>query len=159
MKQDNNNKGSVFIEAVILLPLVLIILFATIWGGRLMYTWAGLNYVTSTMAMDIAINGKTPDNPGDFVIEGLRQWTPKNENIEDIEVEISNASECPSCPQEKEDNILFWTPKAGSFEWKENITLAVIYPYKIDVPLLSFLGDGKNYIYIKGQATAKSEVP
>jgi hypothetical protein len=150
-----NDKGSTVIETVLIMPLILIIFFITIWGGQLMFTWSSINYSATTAAMTAAKTGEVTDQIGESALEDLKEWTPGNR---DLGTSISrNSGGPPHIPGQ----IVFWTPNEGPVPWKNNITVGIIYPYKIDSPLLSFLGEsffGGDVIYLKGEAVAKSEV-
>lgn len=152
MKQ---NRGSAVIEMVLIMPLILILFFITIWGGQLMFTWTGVNYATSAATIDAAKTGEVTIQISDSALEDLKQWIP---GAQDLETSISHDLGGPPCvPGE----IVFWTPNVGPVSWKNEITVAIIYPYKVDSPLLSLLGEtffGGNVIYLKGEAVAQSEV-
>lgn len=153
MKQ---NKGSAVLEAVLIMPLILILLFITIWGGQLMFTWAGVNYSATTAAMDAAKTGEITALTIDAAVIRLQEWTPGGQ---DLGILISNDL---GGPPRSADDIVFWTPNIDSVPWKNYIAVAIVYPYKVDSPLLSLLGEtffGGDVIYLKGEAVAQSEVP
>ena len=56
------NRGSAVIEMVLIMPLILILFFITIWGGQLMFTWTGINYSATNAAMDAAKTGEVADD-------------------------------------------------------------------------------------------------
>lgn len=149
------NRGSAVIEAVLVLPLILILFLITIWGGQLMFTWAGINYAASTAALSAAKTGEVTDNIKNSTLDNLKQWVP---GAQDLETDKRNDLGGP--PRDPE-TIVFWTPNTGPVPWKNDIKVAIIYPYKVDSPLLSLLGEtvfGGNVIYLKGEAVAQSEV-
>jgi len=149
------NRGSAVIEAVLIMPLILILFFITIWGGQLMFTWTGVNYSATTAAMDAAKTGEVTEQISISALEQLKQWTPGGQVLG---TDISHSAGGPPCSGDK---IVFWTPNVGPVSWKNDITVAIVYPYKIDSPLLSFMGEvffGGNVIYLKGEAVAQSEV-
>jgi len=151
-----NRKGSAVIETVLIMPLILILFIITIWGGQLMFTWTGINYSASNAAMDAAKTGEVTDDICTTALENIKQWVP---GAKDLGTDISNDSNGP--PRES-DKIVFWTPNVGPVPWKSEIKVAIVYPYKVDSPLLSLLGEtffgGDVIIYLKGEAMAQSEV-
>jgi Flp pilus assembly protein TadG len=150
-----NNRGSSVIETILVMPLILILFFITIWGGQLMFTWTGVNYSATTAAMDAAKTGEVTEEIGQSALEQLKQWTPGGR---DLGTSISRNA---GGPQGSQGEIVLWTPNVGPVAWKNDITIAIVYPYKVDSPLLSFLGEsffGGNVIYLKGEAVAQSEV-
>lgn len=152
MKQ---NRGSAVIEMVLIMPLILILFLTTIWGGQLMLTWTGVNYSATTAAMDAAKTGEVTTQISESTLDDLKDWVP---GAEDLGTTVShNIGDAPCYPGE----IVFWTPNVGPVSWKNDITVAIVYPYEIDSPLLSLLGEsffGGNVIYLKGEAVAQSEV-
>jgi len=153
MKQDC--RGSAVIEMVLIMPLVLMLFFITIWGGQLMFTWTGVNYSATVAAMDAAKTGEVTDEIGIAALEDLKGWVPGSK---DLKTTVSRGS---GIPPRNPGEIVFWTPNVGPVSWKNDITVAIVYPYEIDSPLLSFLGEsfyGGNVIYLKGEAVAQSEV-
>jgi len=151
----SNNRGSAVIEMVLIMPLILILFFITIWGGQLMFTWTGINYSATNAAMDAAKTGEVTDDIGLAALRDVKQWVP---GAQDLEMDISRNS---SGPPREPNKIIFWTPNDGPVPWKNDITVAIVYPYEIDSPLLSLLGEtffGGNVIYLKGEAVAQSEV-
>jgi hypothetical protein len=150
-----NNKGSTVIETVLVMPLILILFFITIWGGQLMFTWAAVNYSATTAAMTAAKTGEVTEQIAASALVDLKEWTPGNQEL------AIGMSRSLGGPPHYPGAIMFWTPNSGAVPWKNDITVAIVYPYKIDSPLLSFLGEsffGGNVIYLKGEAVAKSEV-
>jgi len=151
-----NRKGSAVIETVLIMPLILILFIITIWGGQLMFTWTGINYSASNAAMDAAKTGEVTDDIYTTALENIKQWVP---GAKDLGTDISRNS---SGPQRESDKIVFWTPNVGSVPWESEIKAAIVYPYKVDSPLLSLLGEtffgGDVIIYLKGEAMAQSEV-
>ena len=151
----SNNRGSAVIEMVLIMPLILILFIITIWGGQLMFTWTGINYSASNAAMDAAKTGEVTDDICTAALENIKQWVPGAKNLDEY---ISRNS---SGPPREPDKIVLWTPNVGPVPWKNDITVAIVYPYEIDSPLLSLLGEtffGGNVIYLKGEAVAQSEV-
>jgi len=152
------NRGSAVIEMVLIMPLILILFFITIWGGQLMFTWTGINYIASNAAMDAAKTGKVTNDICTAALDNIIQWVP---GAKDLGTAISHDSNGP--PREP-NKIIFWTPNTpndGPVPWKSEIKVAIVYPYKVDSPLLSLLGEtffGGNVIYLKGEAMAQSEV-
>jgi hypothetical protein len=149
------NRGSAVIEMVLIMPLILILFFITIWGGQLMFTWTGINYSASNAAMDAAKTGEVTDGICTASLTNIKQWVPGAKNLD---VDISRNS---SGPPREPDKIVFWTPNVGPVPWKSEIKVAIVYPYKVDSPLLSLLGEtffGDDVIYLKGEAMAQSEV-
>jgi hypothetical protein len=76
------NRGSAVIEAVLVLPLILILFLITIWGGQLMFTWAGINYAASTAALSAAKTGEVTDNIKNSTLDNLKQWVPGAQDLE-----------------------------------------------------------------------------
>lgn len=151
----SNSRGSAVIEMVLIMPLILILFFITIWGGQLMFTWTGVNYSATTAAMDAAKTGEVTTQISESAFEDLKQWIP---GAQDLGTTVSH--DLGGSPREP-DKIVFWTPNVGPVPWKNDITVAIVYPYEIDSPLLSLLGEtffGGNVIYLKGEAVAQSEV-
>jgi len=149
------NRGSAVIEMVLIMPLILILFFITIWGGQLMFTWTGINYSASNAAMDAAKTGGVTNDICTAALDNIIQWVP---GAKDLGTVISHDS---SGPPRESDKIVFWTPNVGSVPWKSEIKVAIVYPYKVDSPLLSLLGEtffGGDVIYLKGEAMAQSEV-
>ena len=62
----SNNRGSAVIEMVLIMPLILILFFITIWGGQLMFTWTGINYSATNAAMDALKQGSADDKESAF---------------------------------------------------------------------------------------------
>jgi hypothetical protein len=150
-----HNRGSAVIEAVLVLPLILILFFITIWGGQLMFTWANVNYAASTAAMSAAKTGKVTTQISDSALEELQQWIPGAQNLQTST--FHDLGGPPRVPGE----IIFWTPNVGPVPWKNDIKVVIVYPYEVDSPLLRFLGEAffdGNVIYLKGEAVAQSEV-
>ncbi len=122
-----------------------------------MFTWTGINYIASNAAMDAAKTGKVTNDICTAALDNIIQWVP---GAQDLEMVISHNSIGP--PREP-DKIVFWTPNDGPpVPWKSEIKVAIVYPYKVDSPLLSLLGEtffGDDVIiYLKGEAMAQSEV-
>lgn len=151
----SNNRGSAVIEMVLIMPLILILFFITIWGGQLMFTWTGINYSATNAAMDAAKTGKVTTQISESAFEDLKQWIP---GAQDLGTTVSHDLGGP--PREP-NKIVFWTPNVGPVPWKSEIKVAIVYPYKVDSPLLSLLGEtffGGDVVYLKGEAVAQSEV-
>lgn len=151
----SNSRGSAVIEMVLIMPLILILFIITIWGGQLMFTWTGINYSATNAAMDAAKTGEVTDDICTAALENIKQWVP---GAKDLGTDISRNS---SGPPREPNKIIFWTPNDGPVPWKNDIAVAIVYPYKIDSPLLSLLGEtffGGDVIYLKGEAVAQSEV-
>ncbi|MGB4429853.1 MAG: TadE/TadG family type IV pilus assembly protein [Thermacetogeniaceae bacterium] len=152
------NRGSAVIEMVLIMPLILILFIITIWGGQLMFTWTSINYSATNAAMDAAKTGKVTDDICTAALGNIKQWVPGAKNLDEY---ISHDSNGPPC---KPDKIVFWTPNDDDdpVPWKSEIKVAIVYPYKVDSPLLSLLGEtffgGDVIIYLKGEAMAQSEV-
>jgi hypothetical protein len=150
------NRGSAVIEMVLIMPLILILFFITIWGGQLMFTWTSINYSATNAAMDAAKTGEVTDDICTAALDNIIQWVP---GAKDLDTVISHDSNDPPC---EPDKIVFWTPNVGPVPWKSEIKVAIVYPYKVDSPLLSLLGEtffGSDVIiYLKGEAMAQSEV-
>lgn len=99
-----------------------------------MFTWTGINYSATNAAMDAAKTGKVTTQISESAFKDLKQWIP---GAQDLETTVSHDLEGP--PREP-NKIIFWTPNVGSVPWKNDITVAIVYPYEIDSPLLSLLG-------------------
>jgi len=153
----SNSRGSAVIEMVLIMPLILILFFIIIWGGQLMFTWTGINYSATNAAMDAAKTGEVTDDICTAALENIKKWVP---GAKDLGTDISRNS---SGPPRESDKIVFWTPNDDDdpVPWKSEIKVAIVYPYKVDSPLLSLLGEtffGSDVIYLKGEAMAQSEV-
>jgi len=82
----SNSRGSAVIEMVLIMPLILILFFITIWGGQLMFTWTGINYSASNAAMDAAKTGEVTDDICTAALENIKQWVP---GAKDLGTDIS----------------------------------------------------------------------
>jgi hypothetical protein len=75
------NRGSAVIEMVLIMPLILILFFITIWGGQLMFTWTGVNYSATTAAMDAAKTGEVTTQISESALDDLKDWIPGAEDL------------------------------------------------------------------------------
>lgn len=146
--------GSYTIEALLVLPVILIVLFATLWGGSLMYTWTSVNYGALSGALDAAKNGEFSTGVRQAVASYLQNFTPGGKQLQ-VDYLATSAYENPG-------KIVVWGPAPGQkFNRGQTITVGVVCPVKVSSPLLSLLGQtvfGGDTIYLKARATARSEV-
>lgn len=149
----HNERGSYTIETLLIFPVTLVVFFLSLWGGVLMYTWSSVNYVAMTFALDAAKEGAVTNEILAAVTERVQQLPLKDKSVG---VEIATA------PQERPDRIVVWGPRVGEFYNRgEPIQVGIVYPVKVPSPLLRFVGNavfGGDTIYLKAQATARSEV-
>jgi len=148
-----DERGSYTIETLFIFPIILVVFFLTLWGGVLAYTWSSVNYVAMTFALDAAKEGAVTDEILAAVTERVQHLPLK---VEGVGVEIATA------PQEKPDRIVVWGPSVGTFYNRgQPISVGIVYPVKVPSPLLRIVGQavfGSDTIYLKAQATARSEV-
>lgn len=147
-------EGSAVLEAVMILPVLFVLFFAIFWGGRLMYAWAGVNYAAMSAAMDTARRGEFSAEARAAAAEHLRQWTPGGKALA--------VDAAATAPYENPGAIVVWGPPPGQkFQRGNSITVGVVYPFKVDSPLLALVGRaafGGDVVYLKASATARSEV-
>ena len=147
-------RGSYTVEAVLVLPLILVVLFATLWGGSLMYTWTAVNYGALSGALDAARRGEFPLDARQAVAGYLRDFTPGGKQLQ-VNYQATG-------PYQDPNKVVIWGPPPGQkFNRGQVVTVGVVYPVKVSSPLLAFLGRaafGGDTIYLKAQASAKSEV-
>lgn len=149
-----DRRGSYTVEAVLFLPFVFVIFFSIIWGGMLMYTWTGVNYAAMSAAVDAARRGEFSSEVRDAAASYLRQWTPGGKML--------GVDASASAPYRDPNRIVVWGPPPGAkVNRGGNIQVGIVYPAKIDSPLLAFLGRsffGGDVLYLQASAVAKSEV-
>lgn len=147
-----DERGSYTIEALFILPLLLVFFVLVFWFGVIMFTWSNVNYTAMQYALDIAKTGENKAEIRDAASARLMQ------------LPLRSASYVRASTMQETDpgNIILWGPSPGErFNRGGLITVGVVYPVKVPVLLLSILGQavfGSDTIYLKATATAKSEV-
>ncbi|WP_338835930.1 TadE/TadG family type IV pilus assembly protein [Neomoorella thermoacetica] len=149
-----HERGSAVVEAALLMPILFVLFFMVFWGGEMMYVWTGVNYAAMSAAVDAARKGEFSTDIRSATAQYLQQWTPGGK--------VLGADINASAPYNDPGKVVVWGPDVGSkIQRGNNLTVGVVYPFKVDSPLLGLLGRavfGGDVIYLKASATAKSEV-
>lgn len=149
-------KGSVTLEMLANLPILLIILTFIIEGGFIMYDWAVINYATASAAVNAAANGGFSEAIRLQTADYLQRWTSEGKDIEFYVL----AEQSPESGSGNEA-VVWGTDPEFKVQRGEDIEVGVYYPIKFKVFIMDALSNflvQENHIALRAHAVAPSEV-
>jgi Flp pilus assembly protein TadG len=149
-----NERGSQFIELLIVMPFLLMIFFMIVEMGFVMYDFVTVNYAAATAAVEAARAGEFSDEIRAEIGDYLKDWTTTGKTL-DLDIHAT-------APVPEDNTIIVWGPPSGQiFQRGNTIEVGVIYPVKFkSIVVDSFcrwLVKEEN-ITLKSRAAALSEV-
>lgn len=156
MKIWKNNHGSFSIEALFVLPALLMLFFFIIEMGFVMYNWAVVNHAASAAAVEAAMMGRFSADIRQSTAEHIRDWTTdgKTMNIDSLGV-LPPANFNPN-------TIYIYGTNVGTDIQRGNIIdVGVAYPFKFKTFAFDALGrwtTGESQVVLKANMKAASEV-
>ncbi|MGI9951345.1 TadE/TadG family type IV pilus assembly protein [Moorellaceae bacterium AZ2] len=149
-----SGRGNVFVEAIITLPIFLILLFGLLEFGFLMYDWAVLNYATATTAARAAVEGKFSEDLRLDLANFVNQWTSRGSDL--------NFDYLAELPYTSEETVVVWgTDPAVQVQRGGEIEVGVVYPVRFRTLVVEAMAgwtvQEKN-LALKTRAVAASEV-
>lgn len=149
-----NERGSQFIELLIVLPFLLMIFFMIVEMGFVMYDFVTVNYAATTAAAEAARAGGFTNEVRSEIGDYLKNWTTAGETL--------NLDAQATIPSPEDNTIVVWGPPPGEvFQRGSTIEVGVIYPVKFKTLLVDrfcrWMVQEEN-LTLKARAAALSEV-
>lgn len=156
MKIWKNSIGSFSIEALFVLPALLMLFFFIIEMGFVMYNWAVVNHAASAAAVEAAMTGRFSADIRQTAADQIANWTSdgKTMNINSLGTSLPESVQA--------DTIYIYGTDANTDVQRGNIIdVGVVYPFKFKTFVFDALGrwaTGENQIVLKANMKAASEV-
>lgn len=146
-------RGNSLIEALLVLPVFLMIFFLLTEMGFVVYDWAVVNYATASAAARASSEGRFSESIRQETAAYLRQWTV---NGKEMAVDF-----LAGAPYYSGDTIVIWgTPAGTNVQRGQEIVVGVVYPVRFKTFLVGTLGQWlirEEQLTLKTRATAISE--
>jgi len=149
-------RGSVSIEALFVLPLLLMLFFFIIEMGFVMYNWAVVNHAASAAAVEAAMTGRFSTDIRQAAAEHIRDWTTdgKSMSLNDL---------CTLPPGNVGPNTIYVYGTDANTDVQRGgiIDVGIAYPFKFRSFIFDALGrwaTGDNQVVLKVNMKAASEV-
>ncbi|SMB95728.1 TadE-like protein [Thermanaeromonas toyohensis ToBE] len=148
-----DERGNSLIEALLVLPLFLILFFLLIEMGFVVYDWAVVNYATASAAAKASSEGRFSETIRQETAAYLKQWTV---NGKDLGVDF-----LAGAPYYSSDTMVIWgTPAGMNVQRGQEIVVGVVYPVRFKTFLVGALGQWliqEEQLTLKTRAVTTSE--
>lgn len=151
-----DSRGSVSIEALFIVAILLMLFFFIVEMGFLMYDWAVINHAASAAAVEAAMNGRFSAGIRQAMAEHIRKMTTEGNAM-------GTDASGTSPPGSVNPGIIYvyGTDANMNVQRGGTITVGVAYPFRFKTFLFDALGrwlTGENQVVLKVKMTAVSEV-
>lgn len=149
-----DGRGSPSLEALFVLPVILMLFFMIVETGFIMYDWATVNYAAASAAVSAAREGKFSEGVRSGTADYLRDWTTNGRAF--------IYDETATDPYEDSGTVVIWgTAPDQNVERNSPIVVGVVYPVKFKILLADNLWKWmvkEETITLKARSAALSEV-
>ncbi|RKO66401.1 TadE/TadG family type IV pilus assembly protein [Desulfofundulus salinus] len=151
-----DSRGSVSIEALFIVAVLLMLFFFIVEMGFLMYDWAVVNHAASAAAVEAAMNGRFSADIRQATAEHIRKMTTEGSTmgIDALETSLPGSVNPGTI-------YVYGTDPNSNVQRGGKIAVGVAYPFRFKTFLFDALGRwliGENQIVLKAGMTAASEV-
>jgi Flp pilus assembly protein TadG len=147
-------QGSVSLEMLFNLPLLLMIFVLIFETGFIMLDWAVVNYAAASAAVNAAANGRFSEDIRDQTIAYLRQWSTEGKKLFFVSAEESPA-------EGSQDAVIWGTPPDVNVQRGNDVEVGIYYPIKFKLFLVDSLMrwlTKEHQLALHAHAVAQSEV-
>lgn len=148
-----NQRGTAFIEWLIILPMIIMIISFGIEMGFAMYDFATINYVASATAIEAARKGEFDDEVAVRTAEYLTNWTSVGKRMDIVRSDTAIT---------EPEQVVVWGPPTGEkFQRGQMITVGLSYPIEFKAFYMDTLAHwivADQRLALKARASAPSEV-
>jgi len=149
-------RGSVSIEALFVLPVLLMLFFFIIEMGFVMYNWAVVNHAASAAAVEAAMTGRFSTDIRQATAEHIQNWTTDGQNMG-----LNAMGTSPPGSVGANTIYVFGTDTNTDVQRGNKIDVGIAYPFRFRTFAFDALGrwiTGENQVVLKVNMKAASEV-
>jgi len=149
-------RGSVSIEALFVLPVLLMLFFFIIEMGFVMYNWAVVNHAASAAAVEAAMSGRFSADIRQAAAEHIRDWTTDGKDMS-----MNALGTAPPGSVGPNTIYVYGTDANTDVQRGNMIEVGVMYPFRFRTFFFDTLGQWvteENQVVLKVNMKAASEV-
>ncbi|MFZ5632143.1 MAG: TadE/TadG family type IV pilus assembly protein [Bacillota bacterium] len=151
-----DRRGQVFVEALIVIPLLFMLFIFIVEMGFLMYNWSVINFYTGSCAVAAATKGQFSDEIRLRLAENISDWTVNSQGLN----YCVTGTDPPAAPAG--DTVYIYGTDSGlQVQRGSYITVNVNYPWRFKffiIDSLSRFAVSEENFRIKANASVPSEV-
>jgi Flp pilus assembly protein TadG len=149
-------RGSVSIEALFVLPVLLMLFFFIIEMGFVMYNWAVVNHAASAAAVEAAMTGRFSADIRQATADHIRNWTTDGDSMS-----LNALGTAPPGSVNPNTIYVYGTDANTDVQRGGVIDVGVAYPFRFRTFFFDTLGrwvTGENQVVLRVNMKAASEV-